>query len=206
MRTIPQVLVALLSLTLGRIAGTGLVHAQEGKQGSVGEKLEGMRNQLGLSQEQFSEIKSLLEDEAEKLKTLKNDTSHAEAEKRAKAREVSSEIREKIGALLTPEQKEKASDLRRSRAGSPAGDGQRNEAAQRLMAMKEKLALTDEQMEKLKPIFAEEAPKMKALREDKNSTEQDKRKVLKESMEKIAAELSPEQREKMRDQIKNRQK
>lgn len=165
-----------------------------------------MRNQLGLSQEQFSEIKPLLEDEAAKLKTLKNDASLSEAEKRSKAREVSSEIREKIGALLTPEQKEKAADLMRSRAGSPAGDGQRNEAAQRLMAMKEKLALTDEQMEKLKPILAEEAPKMKALREDKNSTEQDKRKVFRESMEKIAAELTPEQREKMRDQMKNREK
>lgn len=203
MRTTPQTLVSLLSLTF---AWTGLVHAQVGKPASAVDKIEGMRNQLGLSQEQFSEIKPLLEDEAAKLKTLKNDASLSEAEKRSKAREVSSEIREKIGALLTPEQKEKAADLMRSRAGSPAGDGQRNEAAQRLMAMKEKLALTDEQMEKLKPILAEEAPKMKALREDKNSTEQDKRKVFRESMEKIAAELTPEQREKMRDQMKNREK
>ncbi len=164
-----------------------------------------MKERLGLSNEQVDQLRPIVQEEAAKLKTLKDDTTLSEVEKKDKLREIMAGIREKLGAVLTPEQKAKAAEEMRSRNGSrPAGSG--NEAMERLMMMKEKLGLSDEQVEKLKPILAEEAPKMRAVREDQVSSPEDKRKVLRQSMERIAAELTQEQREKMREQAQNRPK
>lgn len=206
MKILNRTLRTLFSVLLGSILAAGSVHAQSANPANALERLQGVRSQLGLSQEQFSEIEPLLEEETTKLKTLKDETSLSDPEKRLKAREISSEIREKIGMLLTPEQREKAAELMRSRAATTSGDEAKKDATGRLQAMKEKLALSDAQMEKLKPILAEEAPKLRALKEDKDSSEEQRRQLFKQSMEKIAAELTPEQREKMRDQMKPRQK
>ena len=185
----------LCALTPGRAQ-------RPGDPAGAASRLESMKERLGLSEEQVGQLKPIVQEEAAKLKTLKEDTSLTDTEKKEKAREIMSGVREKLGAILTPEQKAKAAEEMRSRGGGrPAGG---DEAAQRLAAMKEKLSLTDEQVEKLKPILAEEAPKMRALRDDKNISQEDRRQHLRQSMERIAAELTPEQREKMREQVQRR--
>ncbi len=161
-----------------------------------------MRDRLGLSEDQISEIRPLVEDEAARVQALRNDTSLSDAEKRLKAGEIMAAVREKVASVLTPEQKAKAAAEMRNRSG---GAGGASDGLQRLKAMKEKLGLSDEQVEKLKPVLAEEGPKLQALREDKASTPEEKRQVQRQSMERIAAELTPEQREKMREQVKERQ-
>lgn len=84
----------------------------------------------------------------------------------------------------------------------PAGQGpggQRRAQVDRLAAMKESLKLTDDQVQKLKPILKEEADKMKALREDTNLAPEDRRTKARELREasapKIKAILTKEQAE-----------
>ena len=68
---------------------------------------------------------------------------------------------------------------------------------ERLAELKEKLGLTDAQVEQLKKIFAEEREQMKALH-DKEGTKEDKmaemRKIHEATRAKIAAILTPEQK------------
>lgn len=75
-----------------------------------------------------------------------------------------------------------------------------------LALLKEKLSLTDAQVEQLKPIFAEERTKMEALR-DKAGSKDEKRaefeKIRDETKSKVDAVLTPEQRTKMEELRKN---
>ncbi len=73
---------------------------------------------------------------------------------------------------------------------------------ERLKMLTEKLGLTEEQQGKIKEIFAKNAPKAKALREDAALSQEDKRakmmELRKAEAEEIRAVLTPEQQEKMK--------
>lgn len=160
-------------------------------------RLQALRESLALTDEQVAKLKPLLESEGAELKALRADTNLAEDQKRAKAREIMSAGRDKLAAILTEEQKGKWTALQAKRTeGARPGAG--GDAEKRLAAMQEKLGLSETQVAKLKPILAEEAPKLRAVREDQTSTPEEKRALVKASMERIASELTPEQREKMR--------
>ena len=74
--------------------------------------------------------------------------------------------------------------------------------------MKEKLGLSTEQVEKLKAIFAEDAEKIKAFREDSALTDEQKREKMRAffqaSMEKVKAVLTPDQGEKWKAEMEKR--
>ena len=74
--------------------------------------------------------------------------------------------------------------------------------AERLKTLTEKLGLSEEQQGKIKTIFATNAPKAKALREDAALSQEDKRakmgELRKAEAEEIRAVLTPEQQEKMK--------
>lgn len=88
------------------------------------------------------------------------------------------------------------------RPGGPGGERMNPEA--RLKMMTEKLGLSEEQQGKVKAIQEKNAPKMKELmgKGRDNLTEEDKtkmREAMKAQMEEIAAVLTPEQKEKMKE-------
>ena len=84
--------------------------------------------------------------------------------------------------------------------GGPRGD--------RLEMMKEKLGLTPEQVEKIKPILEKDREKLMALREDTALSREQKgekmREILKSSMEEIKPILTPEQLEKWKAEMEKR--
>lgn len=90
---------------------------------------------------------------------------------------------------------------RPNRPGGPRG-------GDRLEMMKERLNLTPEQVEKLKPIFAADAEKLKALREDAALTREQKgekaRAIVQASMEEVKAILTPDQLEKWKAAMEKR--
>jgi Spy/CpxP family protein refolding chaperone len=184
---------------LGALSQPGLAQ-NPGEANTPEGRLETMRARLSLSEEQMTALKPLVEAETAKLKALKEDTSLSDAQKKEQARVLLGAFREKLASVLSVEQKAKLSEEMQRRGGAS-----QNEAAQRLQSLKEKLGLSDEQVEKIKPILAEEAPKLKALKEDKSVSPEDRRSILKQSMERLSAELTPEQRDKMRDQLQKRQ-
>jgi hypothetical protein len=70
--------------------------------------------------------------------------------------------------------------------------------------LKEKLGLSEEQVAKLKPVLAEEGPKLRALKEDKSLAPEERKAAFEASFERISAELTAPQREKMREEMRAR--
>ena len=94
-----------------------------------------------------------------------------------------------------------------SAASKPAPAGEAT-AANRLEQMKEKLNLTPEQMEKIKPIFARNKTKADELRADTSLTPQERREKGRELMQAVQADvqpiLTPEQQEKGKEEAAKR--
>lgn len=158
-----------------------------------------MRERLALSDQQWEKLQPLLKQEGDKVREILTDTTLSAEQKRAKAKEVTAGGREQIKQLLTPEQRQKLAVEMKNRQGAPAGDG-----AQRMAELKEKLELAEEQVGKLKPLLAEEGPKLRALREDKNLAPEERRATFEASFERLAAELTAPQREKLREEMRAR--
>ncbi len=88
--------------------------------------------------------------------------------------------------------------------GGPDGPG-RGDPAERLKMMTEKLGLTQDQQDKVKAIMEKNGPQFKELmaKGRDNLSEADKtkfRELMKSQMEEIGAILTPEQKEKMKEQ------
>jgi len=87
--------------------------------------------------------------------------------------------------------------------GEKHGPGHMN-PEERLKMMTEKLGLSQDQQDKIKAIFAQNAPAMKELmaKGRDNLTEEDKtklREMMKTQMEEIGAVLTPDQKEKWKE-------
>jgi Spy/CpxP family protein refolding chaperone len=74
---------------------------------SVDARLDHMSKDLNLTQEQRDKIRPLLEGQKKQMDELRSNTSLTPEQKRDKARTTMVETREKIVAVLTPEQKQK---------------------------------------------------------------------------------------------------
>jgi Spy/CpxP family protein refolding chaperone len=196
-RLLPLICLASFQL-LGGPVHTILAQSP-GAAGTPESRLENMRTQLNLSDEQVAKLKPMLEEETGKLKAIKEDASLSDGQKKEQSRGLVTAFREKLGSVLSTEQKARLSEEMQRRTGTALA-----ETAQRLQSLKEKLGLSDEQLEKIKPILAEEGPKLKALKDDKTVSQEDRRSMLKQSMERISAELTPEQRDKMREQLQKK--
>jgi Spy/CpxP family protein refolding chaperone len=61
----------------------------------------------------------------------------------------------------------------------------------RVAAMKESLKLSDEQVAKIKPIFAKSQEKTRALREDQSLSQEDRRTKMQEIFKSVEEELKP---------------
>ena len=192
-------LFAIASLFLGAVP---LVQAQAPPQDAG--RMQEMRQRLGLSDAQVDQLNALFEADGPKMKGLREDASLSDAQKREQLKSLSDVRREKIAAILTPEQRAKAAEEIKRRGGGP--DGNQADGLRRLQAMKEKLGLSDAQVEKLKPILTEEGPKIKAIREDSSASPEAKQEAVKQSMQRIAAELTPEQLEKFKAEAQARKK
>lgn len=190
--------IALLALTTLFVGLAPLAQAQDAN------RMQEMRQRLGLSDAQVEQLTALFDADGPKMKGLREDASLSDTQKREQLKGLSDARREKIAAILTPEQRAKAAEEIKRRGGGP--DSPQAEGLRRLQAMKEKLGLSDAQVEKLKPILTEEGPKMKALREDSSTSPEEKREAAKHSMERIAAELTPEQLEKFKAEVQARKK
>lgn len=181
------------------ISGAGAGAAEPAPDRSPLARLEAMKERLALSDQQWKKLQPLLKQEGDKVREILADTTLSTEQKRAKAKEVTAGGREQIKELLTPEQRQKLAAEMKSRQGAPGGDG-----AQRMAELKEKLGLTEEQVAKLKPILAEEGPKLKALRDDKSLAPEERKAAFEVSFERVAAELNAPQREKMREEMRAR--
>jgi Spy/CpxP family protein refolding chaperone len=157
--------------------------------------LQELSEKLNLTDAQKAAIKPILATEANEIKAVHQDGSLSTEQKQAKIKEIRDNSREKINALLTPEQQKKFAEMK-----GEAGSRTREAFQNRLAMIAEKLNLTDEQKAAIKPIMVTEVNDITAVMQDNSlSKEQKQTKIsgIREASDtKINTLLTPEQQAK----------
>jgi Spy/CpxP family protein refolding chaperone len=114
-----------------------------------------------------------------------------------------------LGCLILACPTARAQDNAPSTNRPPAGaNGQRARGANMAEAMKQQLGLSDDQVEKLKPVFKDQQEKMAALRADTTLSREDlmaKRKEIQDATSaKVKEILTPDQFTKWQQMVQNR--
>jgi Spy/CpxP family protein refolding chaperone len=166
--------------------------------------LRELSEKLNLTDEQKTAIKPILVGQAEDIKAVRQDNALSPEQKQTKIQEIREKGREKINAILTPEQQKKFAEMKGEMPGK-----MRDEAHNRLAMMAEQLNLTEEQKTAIKPILAAEANDIKALMQDKALSKEDRQTKIKTIRENTNKEinkiLTPEQQAKWAELKKERQ-
>jgi Spy/CpxP family protein refolding chaperone len=161
----------------------------------AGEFMKELSEKLNLTNAQKAAIEPVLATEANEIKAVHHDGSLSDEQKQAKIKEIRDNGREKINALLTPEQQKKFAEMK-GEAGNRMREGFQN----RLAMLAEQLNLTDEQKTTIKPILAAEANDIKAVHQDNSLSKEQKQTRISEirdaSDKKINSLLTPEQQAK----------
>lgn len=95
---------------------------RKGPPPGAGERIERLKEELGLTQAQLDQLKPVLREQMEAMKELRQNEDLSREEKRAKFEELRKANRDKIAAILTPEQLAKFEELMKKRGpGGPGG-------------------------------------------------------------------------------------
>jgi Spy/CpxP family protein refolding chaperone len=79
----------------------------KGKTGERQDRMKSAVEELNLTDDQKAKVKPILQDEAQKLKALRQDTSLAKEDKKAKLKSIREDTNAKIKPILTADQLEK---------------------------------------------------------------------------------------------------
>jgi Spy/CpxP family protein refolding chaperone len=106
----------------------GQAGPQHGRGGGMGEhQLEFLTKKLNLTPDQVTQVKAINDDARKQMMALREDTSIAQADKRAKMMDIQKASQDKIRALLTDDQKTKfdalQAQMRERRGDHGGGDG-----------------------------------------------------------------------------------
>jgi Spy/CpxP family protein refolding chaperone len=197
---------ALIGMALAAFVVTGAC-AQDQSTGlterSKGHHRMDKLQQLNLTDEQKTELKSINEDYKQQMTDLKkSEDKITVTEWKSKKSTMRKEHREKVQKLLTEEQKASLKNMKHERKRD-----MRKHGARRLEHMKKELNLTDDQVAAIKKNHDTMGEKFKAIREDKNLTEDQKKVELKEfkkqQHESLKSILTEEQLQKLEQQKKH---
>lgn len=194
----------LLSFTIVQAQETGGKRRGklEKREKMAGDKKAGFGKDLNLTEEQKAEAKKINEEYNAKVKALKSNDKITMGEYNKQMAALQKERREKLEAILTPEQKEKVESRKQDKE-----DKMQKREEMVLEKMKENLNLSDDQVTKIKTINETYAKKAQAVRNDKNLSQEQKKQALlaiaKERKEAIGNTLTTEQKEKQKN-LRNR--
>jgi Spy/CpxP family protein refolding chaperone len=198
--------IALLSLALFfAFSVSAFAQEQEGRHGkhhNHEQRLEKMKTELGLSDSQVEQIKTLHEKKKEATKGLRKEAKEGNEESRAKLKANREEFKAEVDKILTPEQRKKAEALHAERK-DPV-----KRAEKRVEKWKSELSLSDAQATKVKAALVTKMTKMHQLKEAAGDEKVDKteRKAIKTAFEtELKSILSSEQFAKY-EQIKEEKK
>ncbi|RYY90537.1 MAG: hypothetical protein EOO15_02285 [Chitinophagaceae bacterium] len=213
----------LFTSALAIILLAGAVQAQETSAGRQGERKEHRKDhrkdmaQLNLSADQKTKLKAIHQREKAEMDALRSNTALSQEQRRTQAQQVREKYRAEMKTILTPEQQQKAEQMReevKDHRGAGArdtvnarqhkagkGHGKRGDGAH-VKQMQKELNLTADQQQRIKAIRDQYRPQMEALRENKSLTQAQKkdkaRELRKAQMDQVKAVLTPEQQEKMK--------
>ena len=152
--------------------------------GGVRERMQRIAEELKLSDNQKAEVRSIMQEQGEKMRELREDKDLSQEQKLAKFRDWREATGKKINAVLEPEQQKKWAGLRDSflpgpggrgaDGAPPAGGAPGGDRVEMLRRVAEELKLTEEQKQKVQPIFREEGEKMRELQADTSMSREEK--------------------------------
>lgn len=158
---------------------------------------KGRLARLNLTDEQKQKTKEINEDYRKQFSELRSNNNMTLGDYKAKTEALKKEQKQKLQDILSPEQKEQLAGQRKNRAQKS-----NKIACKRFDKMKQDLALTSEQSDKLKQNREDFQNRVKAVRQDQSLTESQKKEQVKElakqQRENMKTILTPEQLEKMK--------
>ena len=87
------------------------------------QRMQRMTQMLNLTKDQQEKIRPIFEDQFKQMQVLRQDTSLTPEQRRAKAQEMRKSVHAQISQILTPEQREKLKEMRKSGYGMHHGRG-----------------------------------------------------------------------------------
>jgi len=117
-RLISSVVMLVMLTTMASFAG------EHGKKMTVDEKISWMSKELGLTADQQTKLKPILESQQQQIDAVWKDTSLTDEAKMAKKTEIKSSTNTQINALLTTEQQAKYATLQQQSKSATAAKNQ----------------------------------------------------------------------------------
>ncbi len=173
-------------------------------------KMQEMMEKLNLSEDQKAKMKAINEEFKNEMDALKSQ-KFSEDVMKEKRMAIMKSRKEKIAAILTPEQKKQWEDMKPGKGDKDHQKGDKRESREeKFEAMAKELNLTADQSAKFKVLQSSLRTKIKDIRSSTSLTEEQKKSEMKEvfknhkkSVEEI---LTPEQRKQMKDKYKQHKK
>jgi Spy/CpxP family protein refolding chaperone len=173
-----------------------------GKQMNADTHLAKMATCLGLSEDQKTKIKPILEQNFKDMQALFSDKNLTRDQRRSKMQELRVKLHNQIKPLLTPEQNSKVADMwaargHRGKMGNcrmtPGHHGKnfRMDPSKHLARMTTCMGLSAEQQAKIKPLIEENYQQKQAVYADKTLTREQRRAKLQELRGKLHEEIKP---------------
>ena len=202
-----KVMLPLLALSLGLALNAQEIperksdkpHMMEGKRNHHGMDMK----KLDLTEDQKAKFKSQQESFRKQMEELKKNDNITVKEWKSKAETIRKEHKAKMEGILTPDQKEKMAKMK-----AEAKDTREGMEKNRAADMKTRLGLSDEQATKMAANRKEVGEKMKAIRENKSLTDDQKREQMKDLHKKqqdnMKSILTEEQLKKLKEGSRHR--
>jgi Spy/CpxP family protein refolding chaperone len=200
-RLIAVVLIALFALSVTALAVVDK-GARKEQMSNPGQRIAAA---LGLSDQQSQQIRDQLKGYYEQVKSILQSDLTKE-QKMAEIQPIKDRTAAAIMAILTPEQQAKAQELGIiDRMLSPM-----KQSRDRLACALEQLNLTDAQKAQIQGILAEMKEAAKAIHDDANLTDEQKKtqfiELKKTTLEKVNAVLTPEQQAQLKELMQQKKK
>jgi Spy/CpxP family protein refolding chaperone len=152
-----------------------------------------MAQELNLSDQQKTQMQSLMQNQRQQVQAVRNDSSLTAQQKQDKLKQLRESNHHQVMAVLTPEQQQKWQQFRSEHKGMGKGGMGGG------MGPMARLNLTPEQKTKLQPIFQSSRQQMQAVRNDASLTPEQKqakiREIRQNTQSQVNGILTPEQQQ-----------
>jgi Spy/CpxP family protein refolding chaperone len=161
------------------VAGSASAQDQQPRREGFGRHHQGMMQQLNLTDEQKAEMKTINEDFKKQFTDLQKNEDITVKEWKSRMKSIREDHKNKVQQVLTAEQKASMEKIRQDRKGKMHKRGGKHG----MDKLKKELNLTAEQESALKQQRTDMMQKIKAIKEDKSLSDEQKKAEMKKFRE-----------------------
>lgn len=187
------------------VAGSASAQDQQPRREGFGRHQHGMMQQLNLTDEQKAEMKTINEDFKKQFTDLQKNEDITVKEWKSRMKSIREDHKNKVQQVLTAEQKASLEKIRQDRKGKMHKRGRHS-----MDSLKKELNLSAEQESALKQQRTDMMQKIKAIKEDKSLSDEQKKAEMKKFREQqhqsLKSILTEEQINKLQQKKSHRQK